>query len=229
MRHMLMMLVLASPLPASAAVLDCAGSVAPELAYPDGGGTWRGKEITLCRDVAKALGEAMRFTPLWQDGLGQDGQLQDGDVPARADLLFAPAADIPPGFVVGPVIYDDAQMLMVPAGSPVRHAADLAGAEICVQPGTPEEFALRAYFTAHHIPLHEFAFQEPDEMHDAYVAGRCDAITARRSLLIGLRGNEMGARAADVILPDVLASHPVNVASRPALAGLVRKTLGDEP
>ena len=66
-------------------------------------------------------------------------------------------------------------------------------------------------------------------MHDAYVAGRCDAITARRSLLIGLRGNEDGKRRGDVLLPDDLGGNPVRAASRAALAPLLLKTVEDKP
>ncbi|MDE8349091.1 MAG: transporter substrate-binding domain-containing protein [Acidocella sp.] len=192
--------------PALAKVMPCGGVVAPGLAYPDVNGTWSGLEISLCQDVASAAGETSVFTPI----------LQDSDTPPpdnQKSLIFVPAGDIAKGYNVGPVIFNDYQALMVPDGSKVRTAADLANASICVEPGSPEDFNLTAYFAAHHIALREFVFQETDEMHDAYVAHRCDAITARKSLLIGLRANEDGARKNDIILPDNLGDNPVRGAT----------------
>lgn len=186
--------------------MPCGGVVAPSLAYPDINGTWTGLEIGLCQKVAAASGEQSLFTPI----------LQDSDTPPpghQKSLIFVPAGDIAKGYDAGPVIFNDYQAIMVPAGSKVRTAADLANASICVEPGSPEDFNLMAYFSAHHIPLREFVFQETDEMHDAYVAGRCDAITARKSLLIGLRANEDGVRRQDFILPDNLGDNPVRAAT----------------
>jgi general L-amino acid transport system substrate-binding protein len=204
---------------AFATPLECAGVASPGLAYPDMHGHWQGLEISICQRVAAKLGVTAQFTPV----------LQDSDIPPRADIVFAPQADIGPGYALGPVIYNDYQAILVPYDSPSRRAADLAGAEICVEPGSPEDDNLQAYFKAHHITLHEFAFQEPDEMHDAYEAGRCDAITARRSLLIGLRGNAEGARQDDMLLPDDLGDNPVRVASRAGLAALVAETVEEKP
>lgn len=202
---------IASPALAAPGLL-CGGSVAPGLAYPDVNGHWQGSEISLCRSLAAKLRQPMVFTPV----------LQDSDVPPAGKIpsvMFLPEGDIPAGYAPGPVIFNDAQAIMVPAGSPARHVADLANAEICVEPGSPEDFNLSAYFAARKIPLREFVFQETDEMHDAYVAGRCDAITARKSLLIGLRANEDGARQDDVILPDDLGDNPIRVATPAGLQG----------
>jgi len=201
--------------------LPCAGIVAPGLAYPDVAGIWRGLEIDDCKNLAAAIGATPVFTPI----------LQDSDTPpagAGKSVLFAPAGDIRAGYAAGPVIFDDRQALMVPVWSKARTARDLANAEICVEPGSPEDFALTAYFAARNIPLREFVFQETDEMHDAYAAGRCDAITARISLLRGLRGNADGVRKDDRILPDNLGDNPVRAATpsgQPAWAALVQTKL----
>jgi general L-amino acid transport system substrate-binding protein len=211
MRRILTCLFLLAGIPAAACAaaarpLACFGVVAPGLAYPDAGGIWHGMEIDLCQTLAAKTGLAPVFTPV----------LQDSDVPPPGtfpSVAFLPQGDIPAGYLPGPAIFDDNQALMVPAGSKARHAADLANAFICVEPGSPEDFNLTGYFQKHGIQLHEFVFQETDEMHDAYVAGRCDAITARVSLLIGLRANEDGARRNDVILPDNLGDNPVRAAT----------------
>jgi general L-amino acid transport system substrate-binding protein len=206
---------------AAAPKFICGGAVAPGLAYPDANGIWAGREITLCKALAASLHTTPVFTPV----------LQDSDTPpptTAPGAIFLPQGDIPAGYTAGPVIYDDYQAIMVPAGSPARSARDLAGAEICVEPGSPEDFNLTDYFAAHHLRLSEFVFQETDEMHDAYVAGRCDAITARKSLLIGLRANE---DRADIILPDNLGDNPIRLAtpaSQPGWAAQAAKIIQGE-
>ena len=205
-RIMLCLLLFCLAPAARAAPLQCAGTVAPGLAYPDAAGHWKGREIVLCRQIARKLGLHARFTPLFQ--------ASDTPPPTlRHSVLFAPQGDIGAGYALGPVIFNDEQAIMVPVWSKARAVADLADTEICVEPGSPEEFNLQAYFKAHHIALHEFPFQETGEMHDAYVAGRCGAITARRSLLAGLRANEAGARQHDRILPADLGDSPVRIAT----------------
>jgi general L-amino acid transport system substrate-binding protein len=205
MRWLILPFLLFCSSPAFARPLACFGIAAPGLAYPDVAGVWHGLEIDLCRKLAGAAGTRPVFSPV----------LQDSDVPPAApgSVAFLPAGDIPAGYTAGPVIFDDFQALMVPAGSKARSAADLANKFICVEPGSPEDFNLTVYFAAHKIFLREFVFQETDEMHDAYVAGRCDAITARISLLRGLRANEDGARRNDFLLPDNLGDNPVRVAT----------------
>jgi general L-amino acid transport system substrate-binding protein len=217
---LLVFILLASP--AAAQSVLCSGTVAPGLAYPDVAGVWKGEEITLCAAIAKQAGATPVFTPILQD--------TDTPPPAPRSALFVPAGDIPAGYVAGPVIDDDYQAIMVPAESRVLRAADLAGAEICVEPGSPEDFNLIDYFARHNIMLREFVFQETDEMHDAYVAGRCDAITARKSLLIGLRANEDGPRREDRILPDNLGDNPIRAATptnQPAWTALVANIIED--
>lgn len=205
MRRFLTCLFLLAASPALGKPHACSGIVSPGLAYPGVDGVWHGMEIALCQSIAKKAGLALVFTPV----------LQASDVPppAPGSVAFLAAGDIPAGYAPGLVIFNDNQALMVPAGSKARKAADLANASICVEPGSPEDFNLIAYFAKHHIPLNEFVFQETDEMRDAYVAGRCDAITARVSLLIGLRANADGVRRQDLILPDNLGDNPVRLAT----------------
>jgi general L-amino acid transport system substrate-binding protein len=201
----MILLLMLSTSPAVARPLACFGIVAPGLAYPDPSGAWHGLEIDLCQKLAMAAGTQSVFSPV----------LQDSDVPPASpgSVAFLPAGDIPAGYMPGPVIFNDNQAIMVPAGSHARTAADLANAFICVEPGSPEDFNLQDYFAVHKIPLREFVFQETDEMHDAYVAGRCDAITARKTLLTGLRANEDGVRKNDFLLPDNLGDNPIRVAT----------------
>ena len=192
----------------AAAPLHCAGVVAPGLAYPDAMGVWRGAELSACRQWALRLHRSpAQFTPI----------LQASDAPRstrEADVLFLPQNAIAPPFQPRAILAQDDEALLVPAASLAHHTNDLVGQPICVEPGSAESLALEQYFASHHLRLREFVFQEVDEMHDAYLAGRCAAIASPVSLLVGLRGN---ADVADRILPEHLSANPIMVAVSPAL------------
>ena len=213
----LIILLLALPLMA-AAPLRCAGVTSPGLAYPAASGQWIGSELDLCHRAAAALGRSASFTPILMSA--------DRTSAGGADLLFVPAATVPAGFRRQRLLADDYLAILVPAGSDVRSAAGLAGQPICIEPGSAEDAALVGYFKAHHWRLNEFVFQEVDEMHDAYMAGRCDGIVGAVSLLRGLRGNAGNRHFGDRILPDHLAANPIVIATRaaePKLAAAVRE------
>ncbi len=221
MRRVLFCMLVLIASPAAARTLACGGMVAPQLAYPDANGAWHGLEVRLCRTIAAKIGARAVFTPI----------MRASDVPPPGDghsVMFLPAGAIAAGYSPGPVIYDDNQALMVPAGSKVLDAAGLADAEICVRPGSAAAFRLRAYFAAHGIALRIFGFQEAGEMHDAYSDGRCDAITGRRSELISLRASE---GRDDVILPDDLGDHFIRAATpaaRPGWAARVARIIEEK-
>ena len=101
LRHVLIALLTVPLL--GAAPLNCAGVVAPGLAYPDPTGRWMGAELTLCDRLAAHLHRSStRFTPI----------LQSSDAPPPLDgddVLFLPQQAIPKGFRAGPLLTDARQ------------------------------------------------------------------------------------------------------------------------
>jgi general L-amino acid transport system substrate-binding protein len=113
----------------------------------------------------------------------------------------------------GPAVFYLSRALMVGASNPARNAEGLGSKYICVQPGSDAERDMGAYFVAHHLALHEFAFQEQDEMLDAYVAGRCGAIAGDRLYLAQLRRLARQTGSDFRLLPDGLSENPLLAAT----------------
>jgi general L-amino acid transport system substrate-binding protein len=207
-------------MPASAGVLDriraegilhCGGTVRPGLAFPEPDGTVGGLEADLCRAVAVAvLGPAAKvdfhiyllpasYSPLRQ-GRDELSFLTESEIlNANLASLVLPAS---------PVFFEDIAVL-VPQASAARHVADLAGQNICAEPGTGAERSIAPWFAARHLPLSYFPFQESDEELDAYYAGHCSAMVNEMTSVAALRAQAAGDGHPSRMLPEPLAAYPI--------------------
>ena len=222
MRLLTLLLCLALPAAASAGsaldrvrqrgVLRCGGAIRPGLAFLDPGGAWHGLEIDLCRAAAvAALGKHARFE-------FHDYTLQlssyDGVRSGTDDLSFLTASEMLYAGVLadvlpGPPVFFVTPEVMVPAGSPAQHLADLRDKRICAEPGTGPERSLNAWYQARGIPIRFFMFQESDEMLDAFYAGRCEAIAQEATSLDAIRLQAAADGHDARILPEPLAAAPI--------------------
>ena len=76
----------------------------------------------------------------------------------------------------------------------------LAGHTVCLMNGSLAHQALEAWATRTAAPLIRVGFQEDGEMHDAFDARRCDAMTGEATELAKIRA-DAPSRAADRLLP----------------------------
>jgi general L-amino acid transport system substrate-binding protein len=215
-----LLLLGARTMPASAGALDrvraegilhCGGTVRPGLAFPGPDGKLAGLEVDLCRAVATAvLGPAARidfqsyllpasFAPLRQ-GRDELSFLTESEI-IDADL----AGTVLPGL---PVFFES-DAVLVPAGSPARHVADLAGLNVCAEPGTGAERSIAPWFAARHLALSYFPFQESDEELDAYYAGHCGAMVNEITNIAAIRAEAAGDGHPSRMLPEYLAAYPI--------------------
>ena len=196
----------------TAGVVRCGAVIRPGLAFPAPDGTWHGLEADICRAIAVAV-------------LGPDGRYEvhayapvtrsfDAVRAGEDDVSFLTTSEILgehalSSVLPGPAVFYSTSAVMVPAASPARHLADLAGMTVCAEPGTGPERTLIAWSDKHRAGLHVFMFQESDEMLDAFYSGRCDAIAhdAVNLAAIGLQAAADGHRAR--LLPEPLAAAPV--------------------
>lgn len=208
---------LASGSSAPAATLDrvrqeglvrCGGPIGPGVAYPSPDGAWHGLLIDVCRAVAVAA-------------LGSDAKivfrsyLRDADDVAAPsaidDIAFLASDDLLDGMLPGPAVVYRTVRIMVLDHSPVHDVTQLGDGGVCFEPGSAADRALEAYFAAHRLALHPMPFQETDEMRDAFIGGRCEALAGNMTEIAAFR------RQADDryrILPEILAAIPVLAASR---------------
>ena len=99
--------------------------------------------------------------------------------------------------------------MLVPAESPARHVADLAGQTICAEPGTGAERSLAPWFASRHLALRYFPFQESDEELDAYYAGHCSAMVNELTSIAAIRVEAAGDGHPSRLLPQPLAAYPI--------------------
>lgn len=185
------------------------------FAFPDGAGAWRGLDIDVCRAVAAAvLGDAgkAQYVPL--SAKDRFTALQSGeiDVLARnASWTLARNAQLGINFIG--VNFYDGQAFMVKAASGIKSATKLDGASVCVIQGTSTEKTLADYFRSRAMKYEAISFADADAVADAYLKGRCDAMTSDQSQLSAVR-SRFPDSGAHVILPEVITKEPLAPAVR---------------
>ena len=156
---------------AAAAPVTCGAVTRPGIAERGADGVWRGRAVDLCRKVARAGGSD---APIRFRSYDTASALRTA---SEDRVAFVSAEELAEahGLRAGPVVATDRQALIVKAGSAIRAASDLAGKLVCFIVGTPAEDSLDAWATAARVPVERLAFQEPDEMDDAFDVGKCAA------------------------------------------------------
>ena len=182
---------------------------------PDSKGNWVGMDVDFCRAVAAAifndpnkvqyvsLNAQQRFTAL------QSGEI---DLLSRNTTVNL-SRDTQMGINFGPVFFYDGQGFMVRKKLGVKFARELNGASVCTQQGTTTELNMADYFRANKLKLKPVVFESNEEVNQAFIKGRCDALTTDRSGLASER-SKMKKPSEFVILPEVISKEPLAPAVR---------------
>jgi len=180
-------------------------------------GRWRGFDTDICRAIAAALfgtAEKVRFVGI--ESVEQFQASEEIDLALRG-LTWTYGREAARGLRFGPIVFHDAQQLLVPKRLGLLHARDLVGRRICVQKGGPLA-ALARYFSRHHLPLEAVLFEDAEGALRAFFAGRCAAYSSDG---FELAAAQLG-RAKDPLAYRILAER---LTDEP-LAPLLRR--GDE-
>src|SRR4051794_33718258 len=82
------------------------------------------------------------------------------------------------------------------------------GAKVCVPTGTTTELNLATYFKIGGMSYTPLTFDRLDQAMQAYLAGRCEALSTDTSALYSVRAQQ--ARPGDhVILPEIISKEPL--------------------
>lgn len=195
-------------------VLHCGAVIRPGLSFPNNAGVFEGLEVDVCRAIAAAvLGapDKIDFDPYVLPKTYDP--IRDG----RQQVFFLTTSEILAQNLIGtvlpgPAVFYETHQLMVPHGSTAQRMADLAGKEVCVEPGTGPERTVEHVSKVQKIDLHIYPFQEPVEEIDAFSDGLCGAMAQEVTTLAALK---LGAPAGKepTILPDVMAVAPIFAAT----------------
>lgn len=197
-------------------VLNC--GVNPGFAgfsLPDKSGQWQGFDVDICRAVAAAVfGDArkVKYVPLSAKDRFTALQSGDIDVLARnASWTLSRNTKLGINFI-GTNFYDG-QGFMVKASSNIKTARDLDGASICLIAGTDTERNLADFFRSRGLKYLTVAFENADNVAQAYFTGRCDALINDRSQLAATRSTAPDPKA-HIVLPDIISTEPLSPSVR---------------
>jgi general L-amino acid transport system substrate-binding protein len=187
----------------------------PGLSYraPDGG--WSGLDVDFCRAVAAAaLGDPdkVELVPL------SNAERLDALAADRIDLLarntsWTLSRDLGKGMSFVGVLYFDGQGFVVARDEQVMSTLDLGGKRVCAIADTTGPDNARRYFARHRMTLALETFPDLTAARAAYLAGKCDALTADQTQLHALRQGLDDPRAHR-ILPEVISKEPLSPAVR---------------
>ena len=143
---------------------------------PDG--NYVGFDVDVCKAVAAALKVGIKFVPL--SGSERFAAIANKTVDILSmQVTWTASRDISNGLQFTTTVYHDGQGFITRKKDGVASIKDLSGATICIPQGTTAELNTADYFRANNLRLNAITFGNPDEMLQAYEAGRCDAFTSR--------------------------------------------------
>ncbi len=174
-------------------------------------GQWSGIDVDVCRAVAAALlGDAskVKFTPLTAQQRFTTLQSGEIDILSR-NTTWTLTRDTKLGLNFAGVNYYDGQGFMVAKKLGVKSAKEMAGATICVEPGTTTELNLADYFRANNMPFEPVVIENINEATSAFFEGRCDVYTTDASGLASIRQTKAPNPADYVILPEIISKEPL--------------------
>jgi general L-amino acid transport system substrate-binding protein len=165
--------------------------------------TYTGFDVDFCRVVAATvLGDATKvdFKPI--ASADRFIVIASGEV----DVLFRNTTytaerDVKLGTDFGPTIFYDGQTIMARAADKMSKLEELKGATICAVKGTTNEQNIIETMRAINVAFKLVTFERVEQLTDAFVTNRCDALTSDRVQLVSVRASTPAGK--DWVLFDV--------------------------
>jgi general L-amino acid transport system substrate-binding protein len=185
------------------------------LSHKDAAGLWTGLDVDFCRAVAAAvLGNADKVTFVPLNNSDRFDALREGEVDLLSrNTTWTLSRDLDLGMAFVGILYHDGQGFMVPRGSNILSAVELNRKKVCAIEDSTSPANAEAFFTRNRMQLELVLTKDANASKEAYLAGKCDAITGDHSQLHSLRA-EMGEAHAQRILPEVISKEPLSPAVR---------------
>jgi general L-amino acid transport system substrate-binding protein len=181
------------------------------FSLPDSNGVMQGLDADGCKAVAAAIfGDPtkVKFAALTTET--RFTALQSGQV----DLLIRNTTwtlgrESTLGLEFAGINWYDGTGFLVKKASGVKSAKELDGASVCVAPGTSTELAIADYFRSNKLKYTPILIADVNEVHTAFLNGRCDAFSDDASSLAAFRFSQ-GPKADDLsLLPEIISKEPL--------------------
>lgn len=181
---------------------------------PDG--TVSGFDADFCRALAAAIfGDASKVEYVSVAARDRFPKIQAGEIDVLIrNTTFTFERDTQQGAEFGPVTYYDGQTFMARKADGYATVADLADTAICVIAGTTTEANLADILATNGISAETLTFESIDQVIEAFVQERCDAVTSDRSQLSS-RVAQAGDQSTDwALFADDFSREPLAPAWR---------------
>ncbi|MEA3278699.1 MAG: amino acid ABC transporter substrate-binding protein [Pseudomonadota bacterium] len=187
----------------------------PGLSFKDENGRWSGLDVDFCRAVAAAAlgdGSKVEFLPLSTDERLDALSGDHIDLLAR-NTTWTLSRDLGHGMSFVGILYLDGQGFLVAREAGLYSTLELDGKRICSLANSTSPANAQRYFTRNRMKLELETFQTFDAAKQAYLDGKCDALTGDQSQLHSLRAGLKDPRVHE-ILPEVISKEPLSPAVR---------------
>ena len=163
----------------------------PGFSFINERGEYLGLDVAVCRAVAAALFDdpnRVEFRNL--SAQERFNALKTGEIDLLSrNTTWTISRDTDVGLEFGPVVFYDGQGMMVTKNSGITRLEDLRSRTVCVKTGTTALQNLADQVNARNISYTPVAIGDDDQLYNAYLQNRCQAIIADRSQLVGRRSN----------------------------------------
>ncbi len=178
------------------------------FAEPQGTNGFAGFDVDLCRAVAAAIlgsAEDVRFKQA--TSLEEFLAAPDIDMVSRR-LTWTLERETSFDVSFGPIVFYDGQGFLARSRLKSKHAAELAGMAICVDPGTAAERRLSVYFRQRNMTFVKRLSKGIAALEQQLESGECDAYSADISELASIL-SRMRARENFALLTDQISKEPL--------------------
>jgi len=180
------------------------------FSMPDEKGVWAGLDVDTARAFAAAVfGDAdkVKYKALTAVQRLPALQAKEIDVLCR-NTTQTLTRETTNGLNFAQVNYYDGQGFLVPKNLGVKSALELAGATVCVLPGTTTEMNAADFFRTNNMSWKPVVIEQTAELSKAFFAGRCDCLTSDMSQLAAQRS--VAPNPEDyALLPEVISKEPL--------------------
>jgi general L-amino acid transport system substrate-binding protein len=173
-----------------------------------------GFDSDFCRVVAAAvLGDAEKVEHVDVETADRFTALQSGEIDVLIrNTTWTASRDGAEGATFLATTFYDGQGIMVGADSGFASINDLDGVIVCVAQGTTTEGNAANEAARLGLDWEVRAFESPELIQEAFIAGQCDAWSSDRSQLTALRSEFPDGPDALTILPEVFSKEPLGPA-----------------
>jgi general L-amino acid transport system substrate-binding protein len=180
------------------------------FSMPDEKGVWKGLDVETAQAIAAAVfGDAskVKFSALTAVQRLPALQSKEIDVLCRNTTQTLTRETVN-GLNFTHVNYYDGQGFLVPKDLGVKSAKELAGATVCVLPGTTTEMNAADFFRKNNMKWKPVVIEQTAELNKAFFSGRCDVLTSDASQLAAQRSVAINPDKY-VILPELVSKEPL--------------------